>query len=288
MGAVRNKKLARAVQQNKHDDELLVPTTDTTEVQQRANIRNDAKGRTEDFKLAASICLFLIGYCGQPILVDYCRFQGVASVPGLVLCGSGVYILLSSTSIVWTAVLSALILGRSYTALQYFSLSLIVVGVSIKASNLTASFTNEEALGMLLSLLAAVLVRRCYPSLVPGTSGSGCDYSACLRRFCSVYPQNNQLLAPIALDVRMDAAPAHSGASIRVCYDAACWWSFVFLPSGNTGAVTSGALKGCKAAAVVVLSHVLFCSAQETQCVDLRKGIAAVVCITGVVLHSLL
>ncbi|KAL8451327.1 hypothetical protein Emed_002055 [Eimeria media] len=45
------------------------------------------------------------------------------------------------------------------------------------------------------------------------------------------------------------------------------------------GAVTSGALKGCKAAAVIALSHILFCSVQETQCVDLRKGVAAVVCI---------
>ncbi|CDJ50436.1 hypothetical protein, conserved [Eimeria brunetti] len=116
----------------------------------------------EKLKLAGALCLFLLGYCGQPIIVDLCRYQGLASAStflyllphfmGMVIAGAlplskeagapkaraqlknpylwrrafrlalidlthqllekGVYIFLSSTSVVWTAALSALILGR--------------------------------------------------------------------------------------------------------------------------------------------------------------------------------
>ncbi|CDJ39061.1 hypothetical protein, conserved [Eimeria tenella] len=318
----------------------------------RSKTSNSNSSKSEKIKLIGALCVFLFGYCGQPILVDFCRYQGVASAStflfllphfigmlvagslplsadskrpesraqlrnprlwrrafrlalidlshqllekaGLVLCGSGVYILLSSTSIVWTAVLSALILGRKFSPLKYFSLSLIVAGVSIKASNLSLTFSSQESLGMILSLLAAILQGLTFVLnerfmededapitglnlvfmmgyvAVAVTAGAAVAAAAAIayavavaESYCGfcVRQQGHQHWAAVGVDLCVDAAP---------------------------GAVTSGALKGCKAAAVVVLSHVLFCSVQESQCIGVRKGIAAAMCVAGVVLHSVL
>ncbi|KAL8273513.1 hypothetical protein Esti_002579 [Eimeria stiedai] len=305
---------------------------------------------TETLKLAGCICLFLFGYCGQPILASTFIFllphylgmvlagslpiSAQASTPegkaelrnprlwwrvlrlslidlahqllekaGLVLCGSGVYILLSSTSIVWTAALSALILGRQLSLLQVFSLCLIVVGVSIKASNFTVNFSSEESLGMLLSLIAAILQgltcvlnERFMEDREEPVTGlnlvfmMGVISSLSLLLWTCVWTLPQQLDALVLSRVRAQGGDLKTISLLLslllLCgalHSATMWYIILRL-----GAVTSGALKGCKAAAVIALSHILFCSVQETQCVDLRKGVAAVVCIGGVVLHSIL
>ncbi|KAL8424881.1 hypothetical protein Efla_003000 [Eimeria flavescens] len=349
-------------QQSATQDSLLLqheqqlPLLDAVSSEQQIS----SSSSSENLKLAGCICLFLVGYCGQPILVDFCRFQGVASAStfifllphylgmmlagslpiapdahtpqakaqlrnprlwrrvlrlsvidlahqllekaGLVLCGSGVYILLSSTSIVWTAALSALILGRQFSPLQVFSLCLIVVGVSIKASNVTLNFSSEESLGMLLSLAAAVLQgltfvlnERFLDDRKEPISGlnlvfmMGSISSLLLLIWTCVWtlPQLDSLLLSRVRaqggDLRTIALLLSLLLLCGLLHSATMWYIILRL-----GAVTSGALKGCKAAAVIALSHILFCSVQETQCVDMRKGLAAVLCIGGVVLHSIL
>ncbi|CBZ49934.1 conserved hypothetical protein [Neospora caninum Liverpool] len=81
----------------------------------------------------------------------------VAEKAGLVLCGSGAYVLVSSSSIVWTAVISACVLRRQFSSLQWLSLLLICGGISMKAADLTFELHNEECLGVIITFLSAIL-----------------------------------------------------------------------------------------------------------------------------------
>lgn len=50
-----------------------------------------------------------------------------------------------------------------------------------------------------------------------------------------------------------------------------------FLMLGSSGAVTTGIMQSLRAVCVFAISSVLYCSHQESQCFDTRRGIATLI-----------
>eukprot|EP00920_Eleutheroschizon_duboscqi_P018414 GHVT01043884.1.p1 GENE.GHVT01043884.1~~GHVT01043884.1.p1 ORF type:complete len:464 (-),score=142.51 GHVT01043884.1:663-2054(-) len=77
---------------------------------------------------------------------------------GLVYAGAAVYIVVDSSSVVWTAVWSRALLKRSLSNSQWLAILLISVGIGLKACSLTFSWHDREFLGVFLILCSSVLM----------------------------------------------------------------------------------------------------------------------------------
>ncbi|PFH31914.1 transporter/permease protein [Besnoitia besnoiti] len=222
-----------------------------------------------------------------------------AEKAGLVLCGSGVYVLISSSSIVWTALISACILRRRFSPFQWFSLLLICGGISMKASDLTFEMHNEESVGVVVTLLSAILQGLTFvvnekfmtssnnpvsgPSLV-FMMGVICS-SLLMAWTCLWTLPNFQVLI-------VDRVRERGGSPVRIAAimfglfcSGAVHSSTLWYIVKRLGAVTSGVLKGVKTASVFLLGHVFFCHLQASQCLTPVKTASAAVCVGGVILY---
>ncbi|KAH9095051.1 putative TPT domain-containing protein [Aphanomyces euteiches] len=59
-----------------------------------------------------------------------------------------------------------------------------------------------------------------------------------------------------------------------------------FMMLGSCGAVTTGIMQSLRAVCVFGLSSVLYCSRQESQCFDAKRGIATLFVVSGVLFYS--
>ncbi|KAJ0412091.1 hypothetical protein ATCC90586_004011 [Pythium insidiosum] len=59
-----------------------------------------------------------------------------------------------------------------------------------------------------------------------------------------------------------------------------------FMLLGSSGAVTTGIMQSLRAVCVFAISSVLYCSRQESQCFDTKRGVATLIVISGVMYYS--
>eukprot|EP00922_Rhytidocystis_sp_ex-Travisia-forbesii_P033540 GHVS01049821.1.p1 GENE.GHVS01049821.1~~GHVS01049821.1.p1 ORF type:complete len:380 (+),score=60.65 GHVS01049821.1:228-1367(+) len=219
---------------------------------------------------------------------------------GLVFCGSAVYMVCSSTSIAFTALISHKVLNKHTSPQQWAGIVLIVAGLCARVGQLDVSTLSVEVLGVILILSASFLHALSYvwnegaltgPNKIEGTQlvcMMGLISSGLLTCWTALYtlPQLSQLVfEPMR----------QQGGSMQVAI--ACWMSLLlcaFIRSmtlwyllKHMGAVASGVIKGARAALVIVLSHSLFCSFDSLQCLSVNKSISAMICVSGVLTYSL-
>jgi len=218
---------------------------------------------------------------------------------GLVFAGAAVYIVIDSSSIVWTAVWSFVLLKRRLSFLQWTSIVMISSGIALKALSLNFSFQDEEFIGVALILAASILMGLTFVLNEKFMSGKdpipgpmlvcmmGICCSVVLTLWTSIWtiPQFGRLVSDEI------AARGGSYSVIIKCF-------VLLLVSGgihsgtlwyllkNMGAVSSGVLKGLKVALVFVVSHFLFCELQPSQCLNMYSSCSAIVCVAGVMLYS--
>ncbi|PHJ15098.1 transporter permease protein [Cystoisospora suis] len=225
----------------------------------------------------------------------------LAEKAGLVLCGSGAYVLVSSSSIVWIAVLSAIMLQRHISVLQWLSLCLVCLGVSMKAFELTFELDNEECLGVFVTLIASVLQGLTFvvnESIMKSTAepvtgpalvfmmGTICS-SVLLAWTCVWTVPNFQILIADRVHERGGDPRRIALILLGLFCSGAVHSSTLWYIVKRLGAVTTGVLKGAKTASVFLLGHIFFCHLQPSQCLTPVKSMSAAVCIAGVVLYYL-
>eukprot|EP01066_Platyproteum_vivax_P015281 Platyproteum_vivax@DN6771_c0_g1_i1.p1 len=220
---------------------------------------------------------------------------------GLVFAGSAVYMIIGSSSIVWTAILSVLMIPgkKPLLHMQWAGILMIFCGMALRAFQTDFEFGNDEFLGIVLTSIAAILhgfnyvINERYltgADAIPGPAlvcMMGIINSTILTVWTLVWtvPQWNTLIVQ-----RIEEAQG-SYWVCALCFVALCVAGFVRSATlwyllKHLGAVSSGVLKGIRSASVFVLSHFLFCHLQASQCMTTTKAASAVVCIGGVVVYS--
>jgi drug/metabolite transporter (DMT)-like permease len=59
-----------------------------------------------------------------------------------------------------------------------------------------------------------------------------------------------------------------------------------FLLLGSSGAVTTGIMQSLRAVGVFVISSMLYCRLQESQCFDTKRGVSTLIVVCGVLFYS--
>eukprot|EP00922_Rhytidocystis_sp_ex-Travisia-forbesii_P018501 GHVS01027454.1.p1 GENE.GHVS01027454.1~~GHVS01027454.1.p1 ORF type:complete len:806 (+),score=221.75 GHVS01027454.1:79-2496(+) len=225
----------------------------------------------------------------------------MAEKAGLVFAGSAVYIIVGSSSIVWTAIISAVVLRNYFSPMQWMSLFIICCGLGIKASSIEVRIDNDEFIGTLLTTGSAILhgltfvTNEKFLTSKNAVSGPalvfmmGVINSSILLVWTFAYtvPRFNTLVITSIErhngDYRIIAA---SLLGLYVCgfvHSCTLWYLLK-----RIGAVSSGVIKGLKTASVFILSHFLFCHLQASQCLTPPKCASAAVCVFGVLSYSVI
>ncbi|OEH74690.1 transporter permease protein [Cyclospora cayetanensis] len=211
--------------------------------------------------------------------VTLCLLLSLAAA-GLIYAGAAVYIVVDSSSLVWTAVWSTAILNKKLSPTQWLAIVVISLGVSLKACQLNLAFNDEEFVGVLLILVASILMGLTFVLNEKFMLGSrpveGPNLVCMMGYACTSTLQGTRL----------------RNATVASC----SLWLFIsgWVHSGTLwylmssfGAVSTGILKGLKVALVFIISHFLFCEIQPNQCLNPWTAASAVTCVVGVIMYSL-
>eukprot|EP01066_Platyproteum_vivax_P010592 Platyproteum_vivax@DN4756_c0_g1_i1.p1 len=218
---------------------------------------------------------------------------------GLIFAGSAVYIVIDSSSIVWTALWSYWLLGRKLNVLQWLAILLISAGCGLRAIEMDLSVKSDETIGIIMILLAAILMGLTFvlnekymvdanpipgPYLV-GMMGTLC--SAVLIVWSLVYtlPNFEQLVLQRIYRVNGNFQIIGTCFVLLFCLGylhSSTLWRLM----KSLGAVSAGVMKGLKVAGVFVLSHFFFCHLQASQCLRPITACSATLCVLGVILYS--
>lgn len=221
---------------------------------------------------------------------------------GLQIIGSGIYQVLYSSVVIFTALLSKTFLGKSPTQVQWVAIISIAVGLGLTSHDSAPvegkfitmveglAITGIGCMGYASSYVMVdhTLSKRgsIHPQrlcLCIGAVGSSFHV---IYFLCYTLPRWNRLIvAGIA---------EHEGSAATV------FWLFVLLVASsflhnlsyfylmrNSGAVATGVIAGLKAIGVFIVSGLLFCKLHTAQCMTTTKSVAAVIVAGGVLTYSL-
>eukprot|EP01068_Selenidium_serpulae_P004405 Selendium_serpulae@DN3550_c0_g1_i2.p1 len=218
---------------------------------------------------------------------------------GLLYAGAAAYIIVDSTTTLWTALWSSILDGKRLSSGQLLGLATISCGLALKAAVMEFSFNNDEFFGVALIMASSILMGLtfvlnelfmkgekpiCGPTLVymMGTCGSIMvsvwTLFFTIPRFDQVFGQPIRAVdgsVPIILFsylMLFVAGIMHSGT----------FWYILSV----YGATSSGVLKGLKVAIVFILSHICFCHINSTQCLNRITLMSCLFCGAGVTIYS--
>ena len=227
-----------------------------------------------------------------------------ANYTGLLLAGSGTYIVIYSSVTLWVAVLSRAVLGKRQSAAQWLGCALVSVGVA--ATGLNAAGTGPSvAAGVALVALGSVGHSLAYVLMEWNTRVA--DDPICPERLASLMGAGGAALYAVyeaaAVAPRWRALVTESVAEaggqprlIAAGYAALllAFWAhaFTFYNLMTTvGATAAGVCKGLQAVGVLAMSHLLYCepggaAEARAQCFNGLKGAAFALVFAGVLLFS--
>jgi len=231
-------------------------------------------------------------------------FHQILEKVGLVYTGSSIYIVLCSSGIVWTSLLSYLILHKRMNFMMALGVWTTFFGLALKG--LTVSFTvgSTELIGILLTSAGVMMQSLTYvlsEKLLTDKHSSlegpnlvfihGVVNSAILGVWFLAWagvPGTAQWDHYFTEPIQQ-----HGGSVVVVIFGysailvaAIIRSSVLWYLQKHAGAVSVNVLKGARAAVGVFISHSLYCSVEAAQCLSFVKAISAGMCVSGVVLFG--
>lgn len=235
--------------------------------------------------------LFLAGFieaCSQVLVMN-----------GLLMAGSALYTVSYSSVTIFTAIFASCFLHNRLTIIQWVGVVIVVCGLTL----VTVGAGDEGKLisyGIVLILIGAAMhsmnyilcehmlshqqspVRPTYLSFLLGLVSLSLNL---LWQLFYTYPRRQRLI--------YDSITAANGNGnvIAICYafltafaaaHAYCFFNLL----GSVGSTTTGLCKAAQSVLTFCLSHILFCSVQDSQCFTTGKGLSLVVVLCGVLLYS--
>lgn len=289
----------------------MLPDKEDMELTRRATV--DVDNQTEDASKAAppamglqvtpssvSFSLSTVQLCViVSVVLDFagCIFSNV----GLAMAGSGLYQVVYSSVICWSALMSRFILKKVVSKEEWFGIALVTFGLAFSALGESGSDKDHALvlMGCFHTLVGAAfyggnyvageytlkLAERPHPKELCLKIGAACVAIIAVYQSVVVLPEWDAL-------VTRPIAEAHGNTSHILLALVAYTLSqlahgltyFVMLES--SGAVTTGIMQSLRAVCVFVISSLLYCSQQESQCFDTKRGVATLVVVSGVMFYS--
>eukprot|EP00418_Pyrodinium_bahamense_P043419 CAMPEP_0179202650 /NCGR_PEP_ID=MMETSP0796-20121207/100945_1 /TAXON_ID=73915 /ORGANISM="Pyrodinium bahamense, Strain pbaha01" /LENGTH=339 /DNA_ID=CAMNT_0020907379 /DNA_START=223 /DNA_END=1242 /DNA_ORIENTATION=+ len=249
-----------------------------------------------------------------PALMDIVSY--VQLFAGVALAGAQTKSILYSSSILWSAVLSRVLLGKVLSKAQWGSITLLFLGLLLKSGAggkvaagaastsfalgvgliLAGCFTHalvnvrNEALiskGHISSKILCVLVGiyalmiwcglYACGLIIPEKKGDSWVFSSDHFSLSSLVAQD------AAPGLPMNSGPAWFGFVFSSGVHAGCFFSLL----GRVGTVSSGVVKGMTVSCYVLLSGLAFCGVDAGYCLNFWTLSSAAVCVSSVFCYSL-
>ncbi|OQS00475.1 hypothetical protein ACHHYP_03580 [Achlya hypogyna] len=233
------------------------------------------------------------------VILDFagCIFANI----GLSMAGSGVYQVVYSSVVCWSALLSKAFLGKHVGRNEWIGIALVTFGLAISALGQTNGGRNTGVvlMGCVNTLIAAgfyggnyvagefmlKLPERPEPKELCLRMGVICVTLISVYQMFFVLPQWNHIITKPVMEA--NGNPVHILAALF-------WYTMsqlahgltYFMMLGSCGAVTTGIMQSLRAVCVFALSSILYCSHQESQCYDAKRGVATFVVVVGVLFYS--
>ncbi|CCI49825.1 unnamed protein product [Albugo candida] len=226
----------------------------------------------------------------------------VFSNTGLSMAGSGLFQVVYSSVICWSAFMSRIALKKIVSKEQWTGIALVTFGLAYSALGESGNDNQDYhmvLMGCLNTLVGAAFyganyVMGEYMFTLPERPqarelclkiGTNCVAIIGVYQIVFVLPSWDSLIT-------QPVTESHgSTLSIIVALFAYTMSQLVhgftyFMMLETSGAVTTGIMQSLRAVCVFLLSSILYCSYQESQCFDTKRGVATLIVVSGVMFYS--
>uniref|UniRef100_K3WT08 EamA domain-containing protein n=1 Tax=Globisporangium ultimum (strain ATCC 200006 / CBS 805.95 / DAOM BR144) TaxID=431595 RepID=K3WT08_GLOUD len=239
------------------------------------------------------VCIFV------SIVLDFagCIFSNIE----LSMASSGLYQVVYSSVICWSALMSRFILKKQVSKEEWGGIALVTFGLAFSALGGSSGGRDSYVvlMGCFNTLLGAAfyggnyvageytlkLPERPEPKELCLKLGTACVAVIAVYQCFFVLPHWHELVtAPIA-----EANGSTSGILTALggyTLSQLAHGITYFMMLGSSGAVTTGIMQSLRAVCVFAISSLLYCSKQESQCFDTKRGIATMIVVSGVMFYS--
>ncbi|KAF1328580.1 hypothetical protein FI667_g6744, partial [Globisporangium splendens] len=239
------------------------------------------------------VCVFV------SVVLDFagCIFSNI----GLSMAGSGLYQVVYSSVICWSALMSRFILKKQVSKEEWGGIALVTFGLAFSALGGSSGGRDSYMvlMGCFNTLLGAAfyggnyvageytlkLPERPEPKELCLKLGTACVAVIAVYQCFFVLPHWHELVTmPIA-----EANGSTSGILTALggyTLSQLAHGITYFMMLGSSGAVTTGIMQSLRAVCVFAISSLLYCSKQESQCFDTKRGIATMIVVSGVMFYS--
>ncbi|KAJ0408809.1 hypothetical protein P43SY_000705 [Pythium insidiosum] len=233
------------------------------------------------------------------VVLDFagCIFSNM----GLAMAGSGLFQVVYSSVICWSALLSRFVLKKNVSKEEWTGIALVTFGLAFSALGESGGGRNSYVvlMGCFNTLVGAAfyggnyvtgeytlkLPERPQPKELCLKIGTACVGIIAIYQLFFVLPVWQELVTKPIEEAR--------GSTTRILVALAGYTLSqlahgltYFMLLGSSGAVTTGIMQSLRAVCVFAISSVLYCSRQESQCFDTKRGVATLIVISGVMYYS--
>ncbi|CAL5996114.1 Conserved_hypothetical protein [Hexamita inflata] len=216
---------------------------------------------------------------------------------GQILCGSGVYIIIYSSLTVSSALGSRIFMKKYFSFISVLGIIVITVGLGV--SGITSFNAGSQVIiGIVITLVGTIFHSCVYWLNEYFNHKYGvnlqimCGYTG-LFGFCIFMVYQFSVTIPNWTKLVTDPILEHNGVfwQVGLLYGALILVDLLHMFSQYTvvprvGSVSTGVGKSISSIIVFVLSHILFCELQTSQCIDMWKMISLGVVVCGVITYS--
>ncbi|GMF42652.1 unnamed protein product [Phytophthora fragariaefolia] len=233
------------------------------------------------------------------VVLDFagCIFSNV----GLSMAGSGLYQVVYSSVICWSALMSRFILKKVVSKEEWFGIALVTFGLAFSALGESASGRDNAVvlMGCFNTLVGAAfyggnyvtgeytlkLAERPHPKELCLKIGAACVAIIAIYQSIFVLPEWDVLVTKPIAEANGNTTHIVSALVAYTISQLAHGLTY-FVMLGSSGAVTTGIMQSLRAVCVFVISSMLYCSQQESQCFDTKRGVATLIVVSGVMFYS--
>ncbi|KAL4092923.1 hypothetical protein PRIC1_011912 [Phytophthora ramorum] len=233
------------------------------------------------------------------VVLDFagCIFSNV----GLSMAGSGLYQVVYSSVICWSALMSRFILKKNVSKEEWFGIALVTFGLAFSALGESASGRDNTIvlMGCFNTLVGAAfyggnyvtgeytlkLAERPQPKDLCLKIGAACVAIIAVYQSIFVLPEWDALVTKPIAEANGNTTHIVSALVVYTLSQLAHGLTY-FVMLGSSGAVTTGIMQSLRAVCVFVISSMLYCSQQESQCFDTKRGVATLIVVSGVMFYS--
>ncbi|RMX66607.1 hypothetical protein DD238_005046 [Peronospora effusa] len=280
---------------SKDDDQLLLLEND--------GLESDEKKSAFGFRITSSSVSFSFSTLQVCIIVSVildfagCIFSNV----GLSMAGSGLYQVVYSSVICWSALMSRFILKKVVSKGEWYGIALVTFGLAFSALGESGSGRDNTLvlMGCFNTLVGAAfyggnyvtgeytlkLAEQPHPKELCLKIGAACVAIIAVYQSIFVLPDWDALVTKPIADVNGNTIHIVSALVAYTLSQLAHGLTY-FMMLGSSGAVTTGIMQSLRAVCVFVISSMLYCSRQESQCFDTKRGVATLVVVSGVMFYS--